>query len=797
MKESDYELKEMGALDILKGTLKIYHDNFALFIGVVAILFAPVVLLSGIGQIQFEYFSLLLNFLIVVTGAVAVGGLTVALSKRYLKETVSLGHMLRRIDQPELFSVLGAAFLVASVFTGFELLIIGTMKITTVGVFILVPVAILVLWLMVNWSLFVQCIAIEKRSIRDSLRRSRELVHKNWWRVFGLLFLLLLFLFVPAFLARTFGEGASKLPMLGSLFTVLSIVLTAPLYAIGTTLLYYDLRIRKRDLDKEELAESVGSVKKVARQFVVDKDYERKRNALYIVLCANLFLIALKFTLASISGSLAITASGWMSVENFFLTGAVLLGVLISVRDSRISKKLSIIENVLAIVISIVVLFIAGNMFVKMFIKMAHGMKDMAGHGMPAGGLKHVPAVTLAAIFGAGICYFMSQYKIYIGKSCKSTSIEAAGRHCRMHVFMELAVIIGLIGAWIGLEKLNLLAAAFVLAYVIYTGFTILWRGYRGLTAGYPMEHACHIERNYKLMGSFIAAMLSLYLATGVYTVKWNEIGVVKQFGREIETVQPGIHYHLPWPIESVQKVKMDEVRELKTDPILLVAGDENLVKVRIGVHYGVTEASDYIFNVQAPDKLVLYNIETAIRHIVGRLRIIGEEENQPYLLTNGKAEVEETATQLLQQLLDKDRSGIKVLNVQILALDPPDEVTEAFRDIASAMEEKQTYIHEAEDYRNQIVIEAVGKAEAMVSLAEGYRVRKINNAKGEAEAYLKKLTEYRKARRITDIRLYLETMEKILPGIKKVFVDQSLQKETTDLWLLNDKVKGKVVGLE
>ncbi len=366
-----------------------------------------------------------------------------------------------------------------------------------------------------------------------------------------------------------------------------------------------------------------------------------------------------------------------------------------------------------------------------------------------------------------------------------------------MHVFMELAVIIGLIGAWIGLEKLNLLAAAFVLAYVIYTGFTILWRGYRGLTAGYPMEHACHIERNYKLIGSFIAAMLFLYMATGVYTVKWNEIGVVQQFGRETESVQPGIHYHLPWPIESVEKVKMDEVRELKTDPILLVAGDENIVKVRIGVHYGVTEASDYIFNVQEPDTLVLFNIETAIRHIVGRMRIIGEEENQLYLLSNGKAEVEETATQLLQQLLDKDRSGIKILNVQILALDPPDEVAEAFRDIASAMEEKQTYIHEAEDYRNQIVTEAGGKAAAMVSLAEGYRIRKINNAEGEAEAYLKKLSEYQNARRITDIRLYLETMEKILPGIKKVFVDQNIRKETTDLWLLNDKVKGKVVGLE
>ncbi|KKK95438.1 hypothetical protein LCGC14_2672810 [marine sediment metagenome] len=115
----------------------------------------------------------------------------------------------------------------------------------------------------------------------------------------------------------------------------------------------------------------------------------------------------------------------------------------------------------------------------------------------------------------------------------------------------------------------------------------------------------------------------------------------------------------------------------------------------------------------------------------------------------------------------------------------------------ASAMEEKQTYIFEAEEYSNQIITESWGKALAMVHLAEGYRAKKINNAEGEAAAYLKTLSEYQKAREITDIRLYLETMEKILPGVKKVFVYKNINKQTTDLWLLDDNVKGNVVGFE
>lgn len=789
MMKEQLELQQMGIWDILKNTLKLYEDNFALFLKILLVLWAPLVILSGLLGVQSPQLRLLLRFLILISGAVASGALTLVICRSYLGERLSLGQVLKGIKQNRLSTILVAAIPVSLLAVAFEPAVIGLRRLGTAGLILIIPTTSLFLWLLVNWSLFVQAITVEKRGVTGSLGRSRDLVRQNWGRTFGLLLLLALPVAIPIWFAGASGVGPAKGPGVNLILSLLGAAV-APLYMTGATLLYFDLRLRKEDFNLKTLKRDLKIVETPAGEISVDENYVRKRNALYIVLGANLFLIVLKFFLASISGSVAIAASGWMSVENFFLTGAVLLGILLSVRDERFSKRLALIENVLAIVISVAVLFIAGNMFVKMFIKMSHGMSS--------GGIMYIPFVTIAAIFGAGICYFMSQYKIYIGRSCESASIEAAGRHCRLHVFMEGAVIIGLIGAWIGLSKLNLLAAAFVLAYVIYTGFSILWRGYKGLTAGYPMDHACHIERNYKLIGGFIATMLALYFVTGVYIIRWNENGVVRRFGREIAgAVQPGLHYHLPWPAATVEKVKMEEVREFETEPLLLVAGDENIVKVRIGVHYSVKDAADYVFNTKEPHKLVIFNVETAIRDIVGRRKIIGEEEDMRYLLTDGKSEVEEVVTASLQALMDKDESGIEVLNIQILALDAPDEVAEAFRDIASAMEEKQTYIHEAEEYRNQVVTEAKGRAAAMVNLAGGYKVKKINNASGEADAFLKKLSEYRKARRITDIRLYLETMERILPGVKKVIVDGNIKIESTDIWLINDRAKGKVFGFE
>ncbi len=808
MHDQCHELKARSLADVVRLSLQLYRDHFGLLLGIAAIGLAPLLLLPVLKQVQFVRYDLVSSFLTVMSGAVVVGMTSLAVGSTFLGKPPSIRQIMESFGRRNPFAVLGGALLVAAAVVVFALLRIALSRAGAAGTLVLTLAAILTLWALARWSLFAQSAAVENHGVLASLHRSFKLVKGGFWRTAGLLLLLLVaFVGLPAMIGRALGVILiSKMPAAGSLLALVGVLFAMPVFAAGMSLLYFDLRVRREDLSAAALGAEMEGAGAQRAGVERDESYVRKRNALVVVLGANAFLIALKFILAAISGSVSIAASGWMSVENFFLTSVVLFGLLVSVRDQRFSKRMSLFENIMAIVISAAVLYIAGEMFVMMFVKMAHSVAAASGghssgmhSGMtPSGGVKYVPIVTIAAALGAAICYFMSQYKIYVGRACGSASIEAAGRHCRVHVYMEIAVIIGLIGAWIGLDQLSLLTSAFVLAYVIYTGISIFWRGYRGIVTGsVAVAEGCHPKRNFRLLGSVVAAMLVMYAATGIYVVGWNESGVVRRFGTQIALARPGLHYHLPWPVERVEKVRMDEVRVAKTKPLLLVAGDENIVKVQLGVHYSVKNAADYVFNVGNPDKLVLGNAEAAVREVVGGMSIIGEEEGGSYLLASGKSVVEKAAAANTQALLDRDGSGVKVLSVQVLALEPPDEVADAFRDIASAMEERQTYIHEAEEYRNQTVTEASGKAKAMVRLAEGYRVSKVNNARGEAGAYLQKLSRYQKARAITNIRLYLETMEKILPGVKKVFVDSRIKKETTDLWLMNEGVKGKVVGFE
>ena len=792
----NYKLQANGIIDILKKTLEFYKENYQHYLKIAFILIIPSVILFILPIKQFSIISLLINFILVVVFSFVAGILTKAICFNILGKQFAYKELFIWKKQNSNYSLLLASSVISFLVVGSEILFELVLKIEILKFMFLIPLVVLFLWFVIRLIFFVQCIVVEKCNVADSFKRSRKLTRQDWWKVFILSTLFMLPLGILLVFTHVIGFGIININVVILLLSIIGLVLLTPLSIIGITFLYFDLRTRKENYSIKVLKKELKKVNVQPKKLVLGENYIRKRNALFIVIGANIFLIVLKFLLADISGSVAIAASAWMSVENIFLTGAVLVSILISIRSDAVTKKLGIIENILAIIISIAVLIIEGNMFVKMFV--GEGMKKMTGQGMAMNNLMNIPFVTIAAIFGAGICYFMSQYKIYIGKSCKSTSIEAAGRHCRLHIFMELAVIIGLFGAWIGLPKLNLLAAAFVLAYVIYTGFNILWKGFKGLTSGYPMEHACHVERNYKLIGIFTTLMLVLYFSTGIYIIKWNENGVLKRFGVEInEKVLPGLHYRLPWPIETVETVLMDEIQEFEVGPILLVAGDENIVKLNIGVHYNVKNASDYIFNTKEPIKLLKTNAETVARDIIGSRIIIGEDENRNYLLTNGKSEVEEQVISSLQDLMDKDTTGINIVDVQILALDVPDEVAESFRDIASAMTEKETYILEAEEYRNQIVTEAWGTAEAMINFSRGYKIGKINNAYGEASAYLMKLAEYVKNREITDIRLYLETMEKILPGVRKIFLDESVNKDIIDLLFIDENINSRVIGID
>jgi len=197
----------------------------------------------------------------------------------------------------------------------------------------------------------------------------------------------------------------------------------------------------------------------------------RKEKALSIAIGANLFLVALKFFLAGISGSMALQMSGWHSVQGLFVSVAVFFGLVLSrKKESRLTKGISQIENVVALLISLFVFYLAYKMFI-MVTKPHHAM------------LTNVPLVTLGAILGASICYMMAKFKVYVGQQTHSPSLVADGYHCRIHVVMELAVIIGLAGYLAGFKNLDMLAAVVVTLFVLQTGFRLFTRALVSLTS--------------------------------------------------------------------------------------------------------------------------------------------------------------------------------------------------------------------------------------------------------------------------------------------------------------------------
>lgn len=271
---------------------------------------------------------------------------------------------------------------------------------------------------------------------------------------------------------------------------------------------------------------------------------------------------------------------------------------------------------------------------------------------------------------------------------------------------------------------------------------------------------------------------LALWLFTGVYMVGPDEVGVVRTFGEYTRVAQSGLNYHFPYPIEQVNTPAVTEVKRIEIGfrtlrngqyrtvekESLMLTGDENIVDAEMIVQYKIKDPVAYLFNIMAPELTVREAAEASLRTVVGRNKI---DET----LTTGKFKIQEETKSQLQAILDKYESGIHVVAVQLQDVSPPKEVIGAFKDVASAKEDKNRMINQAEGYRNDVIPKARGEAEAMIRDAEGFREARIKRSEGDAEKFTTILKEYRKAKSITRKRLYLETMEKVLPGIEKIVV--------------------------
>ena len=280
-------------------------------------------------------------------------------------------------------------------------------------------------------------------------------------------------------------------------------------------------------------------------------------------------------------------------------------------------------------------------------------------------------------------------------------------------------------------------------------------------------------------------AAIVLWGFSGFFRVEPDELGVVLRFGKDVREVQPGLNYHLPYPIETVLTPKALRVNKIDIgmrqvedgrrsasrevpEESLMLTGDENIVDVNFSVLWKVkpTGVGDYLFNIQNPEGTVKAVAESAMREVVGRSEI------QP-ILTGARQTVENAVQELMQKTLDHYGAGILVQQVQLQKVDPPAQVIDAFRDVQAARADLERSVNEAQTYANRVIPEAKGRVAQITQSAEAYRQQTVADATGQTSRFLQIYDQYKKAPDVTRERMYLETMERVLGNSDKVIVDQ------------------------
>jgi membrane protease subunit HflK len=283
-----------------------------------------------------------------------------------------------------------------------------------------------------------------------------------------------------------------------------------------------------------------------------------------------------------------------------------------------------------------------------------------------------------------------------------------------------------------------------------------------------------------------ILILVLVWILSGIYVVAPDEQGVVKSFGKLTRILEPGLHYHLPYPIESVSKPKVTEIQRFEfgfrtvnsgplpqykpmADEALILTGDENIIDVWFVVQFRIKDATNFLFNVSDPFKTMRDAAEATMRAVMG-------ENKFDTAMTAGRLNIQNDAQKALQKILDSYESGLQIIAVQLQAVQPPEQVRKAFKDVVSAREEKNKFINEAKSYSSDILPRTKGLAVQIELEAEAYKEQKIKQAQGDADRFLALLKEYSKAKDVTRKRLYLETMEEIIGQARKLVVDSDKQ---------------------
>ena len=273
----------------------------------------------------------------------------------------------------------------------------------------------------------------------------------------------------------------------------------------------------------------------------------------------------------------------------------------------------------------------------------------------------------------------------------------------------------------------------------------------------------------------------------GFVIVQPDQEAVMLRFGKMVRSASPGLSWNWPRPVGRTFKVPVTRVKKIEVgfrtiqvgpparyqsvpSEALMLTGDENIVSLEFIVQYKIKDPIMYLFKVRDPDETLKDASEAAMREVLGKTPIDSA-------LTGGKAEIQQEAQQLVQDYMDIYESGIQIITVKLQDVNPPDEINDAFKDVINAQQDKERMINEARGFENDIIPAARGKAAQTINEAEAYKQARITEAEGEVSRFNALLKEYRKGKQVTKTRLYIETMQSILPNLEITVLDQSVSK--------------------
>jgi membrane protease subunit HflK len=547
--------------------------------------------------------------------------------------------------------------------------------------------------------------------------------------------------------------------------------------------------------------------------------------AAIISIIVNILLVIFKFFLAKLSGAASLHADAWHSISDLAVSLFVLGGLKITTTTERRNLvNWKGLEHVVALVVGAFILYTGWRIF-------ADALRQ------PTEEIRNVGWAMVGALGCVLASYMIAAMKIRIGKLRNSPSLVADGYHSKMDVYSTVAVLVGLFGVMIGIN-LDRVAAGIVSIFIGVTGVEIMVGSIRAIARGTAItdyflsflfevgggrkrgRFGRGLGRLFAWLGSghryaylITTVVVVIWALSGIYIIRQGEQGMVFRFGRlSTLNVGPGLHFHVPSPVEKVKKIPVDMVQrvemgfrtvgraagsarayqwesrhqtgsyEKRLDESLTFTGDENIIDINTVIQYRVMDAMKYLLNVEDPAVVVASYGQASLRRVVS---ITGIDQ----LLTTDRIRIERMVAEKLQALLDGSGSGIEVIDVKLQDVHPPVEVVSAFREVASAKEDKSRMINQAEAYRDSLVPEARGQAAKLVAEAGAEKTESVERAEGESSRFLSMVGQYSKNRDVTEIRMYLETMETVLPGLDKFIVEPGAGGEALDLRFFDESM--------